>query len=331
VWRLKLQRCARRDAETSRPKSSALLLCSAGVRGAGRRCTSATREAWAGRGSCAERATGAIQSCRGASHSSSARRIDAIVTVSRQPGRRRRNALLAAGRSTHRARIDVRFRGLSCGPVGRGYWGARSSTRLATLIRGAAGRRECMDDAPHAVRLRVRRVERQPERSRKRRHWVSGVRLAAVALGSAICGSGVALGYDQHRFQSGMSAGAGSSPLAAVVLSGWRPVAPGRGTARCVAFAALDGSRSSFRARPRRPAEGCRQILLTRDARGASDIFAEARRRTGVTPPGRGWEKLGCRVHGPTQGLPIVFRRVQEAALPLAHDGARMIPYSEAT
>jgi ABC-type uncharacterized transport system permease subunit len=64
------------------------------------------------------------------------------------------------------------------------------------------------------------------------------IRIAAVSLGGAICGlGGVALAYDQHQFQSGMSGGRGFIALAAVILSGWRP---GRAAAACLAFAALD-------------------------------------------------------------------------------------------
>jgi general nucleoside transport system permease protein len=67
---------------------------------------------------------------------------------------------------------------------------------------------------------------------------VNRVRLAAVTLGGAICGlGGVALAYDQHQFQSGMSGGRGFIALAAVILSGWRP---GRMALGCLAFAALD-------------------------------------------------------------------------------------------
>jgi simple sugar transport system permease protein len=64
------------------------------------------------------------------------------------------------------------------------------------------------------------------------------VRLVAVSLGGAVCGlGGVALAYDQHQFQSGMSGGRGFIALAAVILSGWRPA---RAAAACLAFAALD-------------------------------------------------------------------------------------------
>jgi len=67
---------------------------------------------------------------------------------------------------------------------------------------------------------------------------VGRIRLAAVALGGGICGlGGVALAYDQHQFQSGMSGGRGFIALAAVILSGWRPA---QAAAACLAFAALD-------------------------------------------------------------------------------------------
>jgi simple sugar transport system permease protein len=67
---------------------------------------------------------------------------------------------------------------------------------------------------------------------------VARVRVAAVSIGGAICGlGGVALAYDQHQFQSGMSGGRGFIALAAVILSGTRA---GWTVAACVAFAALD-------------------------------------------------------------------------------------------
>lgn len=67
---------------------------------------------------------------------------------------------------------------------------------------------------------------------------VTTTRTAAVVLGGAICGlGGVALAFDQHQFQSGMSGGRGFIALAAVILSGWRPA---RAVGACVAFAALD-------------------------------------------------------------------------------------------
>jgi general nucleoside transport system permease protein len=86
--------------------------------------------------------------------------------------------------------------------------------------------------------LRVRASGESPTASASAGVDVKRVRLAAVSIGGAIAGlGGVALAYDQHRFQSGMSGGRGFIALAAVILSGWRP---GRAAVACIAFAALD-------------------------------------------------------------------------------------------
>jgi simple sugar transport system permease protein len=86
--------------------------------------------------------------------------------------------------------------------------------------------------------LRVRACGEDPVAAAAAGIDVVRLRIAAVTLGGAICGlGGVALAYDQHQFQSGMSGGRGFIALAAVILSGWRP---GRAVAACVAFAALD-------------------------------------------------------------------------------------------
>jgi simple sugar transport system permease protein len=86
--------------------------------------------------------------------------------------------------------------------------------------------------------LRVRACGEDPAAAASVGVGVVRVRLAAVTLGGAICGlGGVALAFDQHQFQSGMSGGRGFIALAAVILSGWRP---GRAALACVAFAALD-------------------------------------------------------------------------------------------
>jgi ABC-type uncharacterized transport system permease subunit len=88
--------------------------------------------------------------------------------------------------------------------------------------------------------LRVRACGESPTAAASAGVDVRRVRLAAVTLGSAIAGlGGVALAYDQHRFQSGMSGGRGFIALAAVILSGWRP---GLAAAACVGFAALDAA-----------------------------------------------------------------------------------------
>jgi general nucleoside transport system permease protein len=88
--------------------------------------------------------------------------------------------------------------------------------------------------------LRVRASGESPEAVLNAGIDVKRVRLAAVSLGGAIAGlGGVALAFDEHRFQSGMSGGRGFIALAAVILSGWRP---GRAVLACVAFAALDAA-----------------------------------------------------------------------------------------
>jgi general nucleoside transport system permease protein len=86
--------------------------------------------------------------------------------------------------------------------------------------------------------LRVRACGEGPTAAAHAGVEVGRVRVAAVTLGGAICGlGGVALAFDQHQFQAGMSGGRGFIALAAVILSGWRPV---RVAVACLAFAALD-------------------------------------------------------------------------------------------
>jgi ABC-type uncharacterized transport system permease subunit len=92
-----------------------------------------------------------------------------------------------------------------------------AETRLGLRVRA------CGDDAGAAAGAGVR---------------VARVRIDAVTIGGAIAGiGGVALAFDQHRFQSGMSGGRGFIALAAVILAGLRP---GRTALACLAFAALD-------------------------------------------------------------------------------------------
>ena len=86
--------------------------------------------------------------------------------------------------------------------------------------------------------LRVRAAGEDPVAAASVGIRVRAIRIVAVVVGGAICGlGGVALAYDQHVFQSGMSAGRGFIALATVILSGWRP---GRAVLACVLFAALD-------------------------------------------------------------------------------------------
>jgi simple sugar transport system permease protein len=105
--------------------------------------------------------------------------------------------------------------------------------------------------------LRVRACGEDPAAAASVGVDVRRVRVLAVCAGGAVCGlGGVALAYDQHQFQSGMSGGRGFIALAAVILSGWRP---GRAVAACLAFAALDAA----------------QILVQDQARAASGYFAQ--------------------------------------------------------
>jgi simple sugar transport system permease protein len=86
--------------------------------------------------------------------------------------------------------------------------------------------------------LRVRAGGEAPTAARSLGIPVERMRLVSVTIGGAICGlGGVALAYDQHQFQSGMSAGRGFIALAAVIVSGWRPM---RAIIACALFAALD-------------------------------------------------------------------------------------------
>lgn len=137
--------------------------------------------------------------------------------------------------------------------------------------------------------LRVRACGEDPGAAASVGVDVRRVRLRAVSLGGAICGlGGVALAYDQHQFQSGMSGGRGFIALAAVILSGWRPA---RAAAACLAFAALDAV----------------QILVQDQAHAASGYLAQmlpyvatlvalwaiARRRGGGAIAGRPPAALG--------------------------------------
>lgn len=86
--------------------------------------------------------------------------------------------------------------------------------------------------------LRLRACGEAPDAAAAAGVRVRLVRAAAVIVGGAVAGlGGVALSYEQHQFQSGMSGGRGFIALAAVIVAGWRP---GRATLACVAFAALD-------------------------------------------------------------------------------------------
>jgi simple sugar transport system permease protein len=99
--------------------------------------------------------------------------------------------------------------------------------------------------------LRLRAAGEDPRAVEAAGLSAARLRIQAVVLGGAITGlGGVALAYDQHQFQSGMSGGRGFIALAAVVLSGWRP---GRAALACIAFAALDALQIVLQDRARVP------------------------------------------------------------------------------
>jgi len=86
--------------------------------------------------------------------------------------------------------------------------------------------------------LRVRACGENPTAAQAAGLPVSRLRLTALCVSGAICAlGGVHLAFDQHRFESAMSGGRGFIALAAVVLSGWRPV---RAALACLAFGALE-------------------------------------------------------------------------------------------
>lgn len=86
--------------------------------------------------------------------------------------------------------------------------------------------------------LRVRAAGENPVAAASVGISVPRVRLLALAVSGAVCALGGAhLAYDQHRFESGMSAGRGFVALAAVVVSGWRA---GYAALACLAFGALE-------------------------------------------------------------------------------------------
>ena len=94
----------------------------------------------------------------------------------------------------------------------------------------------CLYLTPFGLRLRA--CGEAPVAAQTLGIAVKRTRVLAITVGGAVCGlGGVALAFDQHQFQSGMSNGRGFIALAAVIVSGWRPV---RAVAACALFAALD-------------------------------------------------------------------------------------------
>jgi general nucleoside transport system permease protein len=86
--------------------------------------------------------------------------------------------------------------------------------------------------------LRLRACGEDPSAAQAVGVHVTATRTLAVTLGGAICGlGGTALAYDLHQFQAGMTGGRGFIALAAVIVSGHRPV---HAAMACLAFAFLD-------------------------------------------------------------------------------------------
>ena len=101
--------------------------------------------------------------------------------------------------------------------------------------------------------LRVRACGEDPQAASSAGVPVVPVRVLATTIGGMMCGlGGAALAFDQHQFQSGMSGGRGFIALAAVILSGWRPV---RAVLACLAFAALDALQIVLQDQSRIPRE----------------------------------------------------------------------------
>jgi simple sugar transport system permease protein len=114
---------------------------------------------------------------------------------------------------------------------------------------------------------------------------VARVRILAVALGGAICGlGGVGLAFDQHQFQSGMSGGRGFIALAAVILSGWRPV---RAVLACLVFAVLDAAQIALQDQSWLPPSAVAALPFVATL-GVLVFVSDRSRRSGRVPAGIG-------------------------------------------
>jgi simple sugar transport system permease protein len=86
--------------------------------------------------------------------------------------------------------------------------------------------------------LRIRAAGENPSAAESRGLSVRKLRLGASLIGGAMAGlGGVALAYDQHQFQAGMSGGRGFLAIAIVILARHQPLWT---AALCLAFATLD-------------------------------------------------------------------------------------------
>jgi|CZKU01.1.fsa_nt_gi ABC-type uncharacterized transport system permease subunit len=169
-------------------------------------------------------------------------RVDAIVSglaLNLAASGGTRFVLRALYASSSNSPAVAGFSGVVAGPSGAALL-LRTLLDPSTLVAAALAAWSVWALVNTRFGLRVRACGESPAAATSAGVDVKRVRLAAVSLGSAIAGlGGVALAYDEHRFQSGMSGGRGFIALAAVILSGWRP---GRAVAACIAFAALDAA-----------------------------------------------------------------------------------------
>lgn len=121
---------------------------------------------------------------------------------------------------------------LGLGVLTLGVHGMLVRTRFGLALRAAGS-------APHAARSAGIDVAR--------------VRIVAVALGSALAGlSGLALAFDQHQFQSGMSGGRGFVALVIGIVSRRRP---GAALLASITFALLEALDASLQGRTPVPSE----------------------------------------------------------------------------
>lgn len=128
--------------------------------------------------------------------------------------------------------------------------------------------------------LRVRASGEDPRAAASAGVDVARVRIAAVTIGGAIAGlGGVALAYDQHRFQSDMSAGRGFIALAAVILSRWRPV---QAALLCLGFAALEAVQVGLQTSDR---DTAMWVLALPYVATLGALVWMSVRRTGAGPP----------------------------------------------
>ena len=131
--------------------------------------------------------------------------------------------------------------------------------------------------------LRVRAAGENPVAASSVGIGITQIRLAALSVSGAICALGGAhLAYDQHRFESGMSAGRGFIALAAVVVGGWRA---SFAAAACLVFGALEALQIALQDQARRSMVG--DLIQALPYVATLFVLAFSKRRSGA-PEGLG-------------------------------------------